>query len=82
MIVVEDVYKYFGGFYVVDGVIMIIEWGLIIGLIGFNGVGKIIFFNVIVGVFELIFGCVIMDGEDIIGLLLYMLFYKGLLCIF
>lgn len=79
MIVVDDFYKYFGGFYVVDGVSLEIEKGLIIGLIGFNGVGKIIFFNVIVGVFELMFGCVIMDGEDIIGLLLYELFYKGLL---
>ncbi|MBF9050289.1 ATP-binding cassette domain-containing protein [Roseobacter sp. HKCCD9010] len=79
MIVVEDLHKHFGGFRAVDGASLTIETGSITGLVGPNGAGKTTLFNVIAGVLQPTTGRVIMDGEDITGLLPHELFSKGLL---
>ena len=79
MIVVEDLHKHFGGFRAVDGASLTIETGSITGLVGPNGAGKTTLFNVIAGVLQPTSGRVIMDGEDITGLLPHELFSKGLL---
>lgn len=79
MIVVEDIYKKFGGFHAVDGASLRIAPGSITGLIGPNGAGKTTLFNVIAGVLPPSSGRVTMDGEDITGLPPHSLFHKGLL---
>ena len=79
MIVVDDVYKKFGGFHAVDGASLRIAPGSITGLIGPNGAGKTTLFNVIAGVLPPSSGRVTMDGEDITGLPPHSLFHKGLL---
>ncbi len=79
MIVVEDLYKHFGGLRAVDGASLTIETGSITGLIGPNGAGKTTLFNVIAGHFKPNAGRVLLDGEDITGLSPHELFSKGLL---
>ncbi len=79
MIVVENIYKYFGGFCAVDGASLSIKAGTITGLIGPNGAGKTTLFNVVAGVHAPSSGKVTMDGEDITGLPPHELFHKGLL---
>ncbi|MGJ8545508.1 MAG: ABC transporter ATP-binding protein [Sulfitobacter sp.] len=79
MIVVDDIYKQFGGFHAVDGASLTINEGTITGLIGPNGAGKTTLFNVIAGVHKPTSGRVLMQGEDITGLPPHDLFHKGLL---
>jgi branched-chain amino acid transport system ATP-binding protein len=79
MIVVENLYKRFGGFRAVDGASLTIKTGSITGLIGPNGAGKTTLFNVVAGRYAPTSGRVLMDGEDITGLAPHVLFDKGLL---
>ena len=79
MIVVQDVVKHFGGLAAVDGVSMEIKQGTITGLIGPNGAGKSTLFNLIAGTLAPESGSIYLDGENVTGLKLHMLFSKGLL---
>jgi branched-chain amino acid transport system ATP-binding protein len=79
MIVVDDIFKLFGGFHAVDGATLTIHDNTITGLIGPNGAGKTTLFNVIAGVLKPTSGQVFMDGENITGLPPHDLFHKGLL---
>jgi branched-chain amino acid transport system ATP-binding protein len=79
MIVVDDLYKHFGGFRAVDGASLSIAKGSITGLIGPNGAGKTTLFNCIAGRYRPDSGRVTMAGEDITGLPPHDLFHKGVL---
>jgi len=67
----DDVTLWFGGVVVFDGVLFEICCGEIFGLIGLNGVGKITCFNVMIGVYELMFGEVWFVGIRINGIYCY-----------
>ena len=79
MIVVENLYKRFGGVHAVNGARLTIRPGSITGLIGPNGAGKTTLFNVIAGLYQPTAGRVVLDGEDITGLKPHELFHKGVL---
>ncbi|XDZ65150.1 ABC transporter ATP-binding protein [Alphaproteobacteria bacterium LSUCC0684] len=79
MIVVEHLYKYFGGVHAVEDASLTIREGSITGLIGPNGAGKTTLFNIIAGVHKPSAGKVYLDGEDITGLAPHELFHRGLL---
>ncbi|ABM80473.1 ABC transporter ATP-binding protein [Hyperthermus butylicus] len=67
ILVVEDLYKYFGGIRAVDGVSLRVPRRSIIGLIGPNGSGKTTLFNVVAGLYKPDKGRIIFDGVDIAG---------------
>lgn len=74
---VKQLIKYFGGLIVVGDVIFELNEGELVGLIGLNGVGKIIFFNFLMGVYELSEGIVILDGYFLNGKLFYKIVFLG-----
>jgi len=79
MIVVEHLYKNFGGLHAVEDASLTISEGSITGLIGPNGAGKTTLFNIIAGVHKPSAGRVFLNGEDITGLAPHDLFHRGLL---
>lgn len=79
MIIVENLFKHFGGIHAVDGASLTIETGSITGLIGPNGAGKTTLFNVIAGHYKPTSGRVLLDGQDVTGLTPHELFAQGLL---
>ncbi len=79
MIVVEHLYKNFGGLHAVEDASLTISEGSITGLIGPNGAGKTTLFNIIAGVHKPSAGRVFLHGEDITGLAPHELFHRGLL---
>ena len=79
MIVIEHLYKYFGGIRAVEDASFAIEQGSITGLIGPNGAGKTTLFNVIAGIYPPDKGKVLLNGEDIAGRQPHELFAKGIL---
>jgi len=79
MIKVDCVSKHFGGLKAVDNASLEIAQGSITGLIGPNGAGKTTLFNTIAGVYKPTRGSILLDDEDITGLMPHELFHKGLL---
>lgn len=79
MIVIDSVYKQFGGVQAVHDASMRIERGSITGLIGPNGAGKTTLFNIIAGNIKPSSGTITLAGEDVTGLPPHALFSKGLL---
>lgn len=66
MVELIEFIKDFGKVLVVDRLLFRIEKGEIFGILGENGVGKIIIFRMFVIMLKLIFGIVIILGFDII----------------
>jgi len=79
LIKVDAISKHFGGVRAIDDVTFEIKKGSITGLIGPNGAGKTTMFNTIAGLHKPTHGRVLLDGQDIAGLLPHQLFSKGLL---
>jgi neutral amino acid transport system ATP-binding protein len=77
-LVVEDLYKSFGGIHAVDGVSFAVEAGSLTGLIGPNGAGKSTTFNLITGIHSADSGSVRFRGEEITGFRPYQIAQKGL----
>ena len=57
----------FGGLKAVDNFNISIEKGQLYGLIGPNGAGKTTVFNLLTGVYQPDSGCIVLDGENLVG---------------
>jgi lipopolysaccharide export system ATP-binding protein len=68
----EEIGKTYGGRQVVRGVSMEIEQGEVVGLLGPNGAGKTTSFYMIVGLVRPDVGRILMDGDDITRLPMYL----------
>ena len=66
---IHDIKKHFGGIRAVDGVSFDVNKGEILGLIGPNGCGKSTLFNAVLGQLEPTAGRVMLDGNDITGMM-------------
>jgi len=77
-LVVEDLVKTYQGRCVVDCVNLTVREGQIVGLLGPNGAGKSTTFYSVVGIIRPDRGAVILNGENIIGLPMYLRARKGI----
>jgi lipopolysaccharide export system ATP-binding protein len=68
----EEIGKWYGGRQVVRGVSLQIEQGEVVGLLGPNGAGKTTSFYMIVGLVRPDAGRILVDGEDISRLPMYL----------
>lgn len=71
ILIVKNFVKVYKGCCVVEDVSLIVNFGEIVGLLGLNGVGKIIIFYMVVGIVLCDVGNIIIDDDDISLLLLY-----------
>ncbi len=75
---VENMTHYFGGLRAVFEYNLSIEPGQIRGLIGPNGAGKTTVFNLITGIYHPTSGRILLDGENIEGLMSHKIASRGL----
>jgi branched-chain amino acid transport system ATP-binding protein len=68
VLVVEGLFKRFGGFTAVNNVSFKVEKGEILGLIGPNGSGKSTIFNMLSGTFPPSAGSILFEGGELAGL--------------
>lgn len=73
-----EVSKSYSGRKVVDGVSILVEQGEVVGLLGVNGAGKTTFFHMVVGLISPDSGRILLDGEDITALPMYLRARRGL----
>lgn len=77
-LVVKDLVKVYDGRAVVDHVTLEVREGRIIGLLGPNGAGKSTTFYSIVGIIRPDAGAVLLDGESLNGIPMYLRARKGI----
>ncbi len=75
---VEDLVKVYQGRRVVDGVNLEVREGQIVGLLGPNGAGKSTTFYSVVGIIRPDGGAVYLNGENLIGVPMYLRARKGI----
>jgi branched-chain amino acid transport system ATP-binding protein len=78
VLVVEGLFKRFGGFTAVNNVSFKVDQGEILGLIGPNGSGKSTIFNMLSGTFPPSAGTIKFDGSDIAGLPPHKIINRGI----
>lgn len=77
-LVVQDLVKTYQGRCVVDHVNLTVREGQIVGLLGPNGAGKSTTFYSVVGIIQPDQGAVFLNGENMIGLPMYLRARKGI----
>ncbi|MCB9072102.1 MAG: LPS export ABC transporter ATP-binding protein [Bdellovibrionaceae bacterium] len=77
-LVVQDIAKTFKGRKVVQGVSFTVESGHVVGLLGPNGAGKTTSFYMVVGLISTEAGDILLDGESIGRLSMYLRAQKGI----
>jgi lipopolysaccharide export system ATP-binding protein len=77
-LVVKDLLKVYGGRAVVDHVTLEVREGQIVGLLGPNGAGKSTTFYSIVGIIPPDGGAILLDGESLNGMPMYLRARKGI----
>lgn len=75
---VQDLVKVYQGRRVVDGVSLEVHEGQIVGLLGPNGAGKSTTFYSVVGIIRPDGGAVYLNGENLIGVPMYLRARKGI----
>jgi ABC-type branched-subunit amino acid transport system ATPase component len=78
MLIVENIYKNFGGIRALNGASLEVKANSIVGLIGPNGSGKTTLFNIISGFYSADSGEIRYKGENINGFPSYRIARKGL----
>jgi lipopolysaccharide export system ATP-binding protein len=68
----DQISKFYKGRAVVNGISIRIERGEVVGLLGPNGAGKTTTFNIIVGLIAPDAGRIMLDGDDITGMPMYL----------
>lgn len=81
VVVLDGVLKFFGVLKVLDCVILFIGFGECLGLVGYNGVGKLMLVNLIISLFVLIEGWVVYFGYvDYLFVGICVILQEGMLC--
>lgn len=75
---VRGLTKHFGGIRALDGIDLELRAGELVGLIGPNGSGKTTLFNVVTGIYRPDRGEVLLEGQDIAGLLPHRINHLGI----
>jgi len=78
VLVVESLFKRFGGFTAVNNVSFKVEKGEILGLIGPNGSGKSSIFNMLSGTFPPSAGSIMFEGGELAGLPPHKIINRGI----